>query len=165
MALSPLVTAAALAENRATSVDFVTLARQVTESVRRPRLLATVSGFFGALALLLAVIGLYGTMAYGVAQRRNEIGIRLALGAARSRVLGMVLGEAGTLIALGGVLGLAGALAATKLVASFLYGVERNDPLTLGLSAALLGAVALVAGAIPAWRAASLDPAETLRAE
>ena len=165
MALAPLVTSVAAGENRSASVDFVTLERQVSESIRRPRLLATVSGFFGALALLLAIIGLYGTMAYGVAQRRNEIGIRLALGAARTRVLRMVLGEAGALIALGAVLGLAATLAATRLVATFLYGVERNDPATIGGSVIVLGVVALLAAAIPAWRAAALDPAETLRAD
>ncbi len=165
MALARQVTAAALAESRTASADYVTLDRQVSESVRRPRLLATVSGFFGALALLLAIIGLYGTMAYGVAQRRNEIGIRLALGAARSRVLRMVLGEAGFLIGVGAAIGLAASLVATKLVASFLYGVQRNDPATIGASVIVLAAVALFAAAIPAWRAAALDPAETLRAD
>jgi putative ABC transport system permease protein len=165
MALAAQVTEAIGAESRSIAIDYVTLSEQVAESIRRPRLLATVSGFFGGLALLLAVIGLYGTMAYGVARRRGEIGIRLALGAARARVLGMVMGEAGLLVAAGAVLGLGGALLATRLVATFLYGVAPNDPFTLGLSAALLGAIALAAAALPAWKAASVDPAETLRAD
>jgi putative ABC transport system permease protein len=165
MGLAPSVAVVVGAEARDASIDFVTLAEQVAESVRRPRLLATVSGFFGGLALLLSVIGLYGTMSYGVAQRRNELGIRIALGAPRARVLAMVLGEAGRLIAAGSILGIAGALAATKLVASFLYGVTPTDTATFGLSAALLATVALAAAAFPAWRAASVDPNEMLRSD
>jgi putative ABC transport system permease protein len=165
MALAPQVTAILTADQPHLAIDYVTLSQQVAETIQRPRLLATVSGFFGGLALLLAVIGLYGTMAYGVARRRAELGIRLALGAARSRVLAMVLSEAGWLIGAGAALGIGGALLATKLVATFLYGVTRNDPLTLGLSAGLLGVIALAAAAIPAWRAASVDPAETLRSD
>src|SRR4029077_21186884 len=100
---------------------------------------------FGVLALLLAAIGLYGVMSYNVARRRNEIGIRMALGAEQSRVLRMVLGEVSLLIAIGIAAGLGVALATTRFVASFLYGLPPNDPLTLALAAAVLAAVALVA--------------------
>jgi ABC-type antimicrobial peptide transport system permease subunit len=123
------------------------------------------SGFFGGVALLLAMIGLYGTLSYRVNSRRNEIGLRLALGAARRRVVGMVLGEVGRLTALGVVMGVACATAGTRLLTSFLFGIEATDPTTLGLSVAILTGVALAAGALPAWHAARLDPMETLREE
>jgi ABC-type antimicrobial peptide transport system permease subunit len=125
--------------------------------------LAVLSGFFGALALLLAVIGLYGTMAYSVTQRRNEIGIRMALGAGNSRVLGMVVGEAGMLVAAGIVGGTLLALASTRVLAAFLYGVTPTDPATLGISAIMLATIAMAAAAAPAWRAARLDPMTALR--
>jgi predicted permease len=147
------------------SLSFSVLSDRIASSLARERLLATLSGFFGGLALLLAVIGLYGTMAYSVARRRNEIGIRMALGAARADLLRLVLGEAGRLVGLGLVLGAIASLAATRLLASFLYGLSPNDPGTLALSALTLAAVALAAGTVPAWRAARLDPMTALREE
>jgi ABC-type antimicrobial peptide transport system permease subunit len=147
------------------SVRFTTLEDQVAASLTRPKLLAMLSGFFGAVALLLAMLGLYGTLAYQVTSRRNEIGVRLALGAARSHVLGMVLGEVGRLVVLGVAIGVALTVAGTRLLASFLFGVTVMDPMTVAVSAAILASVALAAGALPAWHAARLDPMETLREE
>ena len=161
--LSGAVRQAAAAVNPAISLGITTMETQVANSLARPRLLATLSGFFGALALVLAVIGLYGTMSYNVARRRNEIGIRMALGAAKQQVLGMVVSEAGRLIAGGILVGAALALATTRLVASMLYGVTATDPATFALSALVLGAVAMAAAMLPAWRAARLDPMEALR--
>jgi len=164
-ALIPAVTEAVREIHPAIALEFTTLSDQVATSLARPRLLATLSGFFGALALLLAVIGLYGTMSYSVARRRSEIGIRIALGAGRSGILRMVAGEAGKVVAIGVVLGTVLALAATRLVSTFLFGVTAGDPATLALSAFTLAAVALAAGLIPAWRAAGVDPMLALREE
>jgi ABC-type antimicrobial peptide transport system permease subunit len=147
------------------SLTFNTLQRQIADSLTRERVLALLSGFFGALALLLAVIGLYGIMAYNVARRRNEIGIRMALGSARSRVLRMVLGEASWLIGIGLVLGMVLAWAGTRLVASFLYGLSPHDATTFVVSAALLGGAGLAACALPAWRASRVEPMSALREE
>ncbi len=162
-ALVPGVKAAVAEVSPAITLDITTLADQLSSSLARPRLLATLSGFFGGLALLLAVIGLYGTMAYGVTRRRGEIGIRMALGAVRHRVVRMVVGEAGRLVLAGIALGVALSLAGTRVLASFLYGVEADDPLTLAGAAALLLAVALGAALLPAWRASRVQPMETLR--
>ncbi|MEO7360658.1 MAG: FtsX-like permease family protein, partial [Gemmatimonadaceae bacterium] len=145
------------------SLEYKRLDDQVAASLTRERLLATLSVFFGVLALLLATIGLYGIISYGVSRRRNEIGIRLALGAERLNVLRMVLGEVARLMAIGIAIGLAGAMAGSRYVAAFLFGVKPNDVLTFALSAAVLATVALLAGAIPAWRAARLDPMLALR--
>ena len=156
----------AIAEvNRDVSLQFKTLALQVDESLARERLLATLSGFFGALALALAMIGLYGVMSYNIARRRNEIGIRMALGAEQSRVLRMVLREVAILIGLGLAIGLSAAMAATRFVASFLYGTKANDPWTLALAAGVLALVAALAGFLPARRASRLDPMNALREE
>lgn len=163
--LIPVVTQAIREMNPAIALEFTTLSNQVATSLARPRLLATLSAFFGGLALLLAVIGLYGTMSYSVARRRNEIGIRVALGSARTGILRMVAGEAATVIAIGVVFGVALALAATRLVAAFLYGLTASDPTTLALSVLTLSAVAMAAGLIPAWRAAGVDPTVALREE
>jgi putative ABC transport system permease protein len=151
--------------NRDVSLQFTTLATQVDESLARERLLATLSGFFGGLALVLAMIGLYGVMSYNVARRRNEIGIRMALGAEQSRVLRMVLGEVAVLIAIGLVIGLGAAIGTTRFVESFLYGMKPNDPWTLSLSAGVLALVAALAGFLPARRASRLDPMAALREE
>jgi ABC-type antimicrobial peptide transport system permease subunit len=151
--------------NREASLNFTTLALQVDESLSRERLLATLSGFFGGLALLLAMIGLYGVMSYNVTRRRNEIGIRMALGAEPARVLRMVMREVGLLIAVGLALGLAVALATTRLVATFLYGLTPRDPLTLSLAVVLLAVVASLAGYLQARRASRLEPLIALREE
>jgi putative ABC transport system permease protein len=159
------VKSAIAAVNRDVSIEFQTLSAKVDNSIEREKLLATLSGFFGAMALLLAAIGLYSVMSYNVARRRNEIGIRMALGAEQPRVLRMVLGEAAILIGIGLVVGLGAALATTRLVASFLYGLQPNDPWTLGTAAAMLAAVAAIAGYLPARRASRLDPMTALREE
>ena len=147
------------------SITFKTLAAKVDDSIQRETLLAMLSGFFGGLALLLATVGLYGVMSYNVARRRNEIGIRLAMGASRSCVLRMVLGEVAILIAVGLMVGFGATLMTTRLVASFLYGLRPNDPWTLGMAAALLAMVATIAGYLPARRASRLDPMAALREE
>jgi putative ABC transport system permease protein len=163
--LIPGVKAAVDEVNHDITLQFRTLALQLDESLGRERLLATLSGFFGALALGLAVIGLYGVMSYNVARRRNEIGIRMALGAEQSRVLRMVLGEVSILILAGLALGLAGAISATRFLSSFLYRLEPNDPTTLAAACVILAAAAVVAGFLPARRAANLDPMTALREE
>ena len=151
--------------NHDITLQFRTLALQVDESLGRERLLATLSGFFGTLALGLAVIGLYGVMSYNVARRRNEIGIRMALGAEQARVLRMVLGEVAILLVAGLALGLAVAVFSTRLLAGFLYHLEPNDPTTLVTASVVLAVSAVVAGLLPARRAANLDPMTALREE
>jgi putative ABC transport system permease protein len=152
-------------ENRNVNLEFRTLAVQLAESLNRERLLATLSGFFGALALLLAAIGLYGVMSYSVARRKNEIGIRMALGAEQARVLRMVLSEVAILVGLGVIAGTATALAATRLIATFLYGLKPRDPMTVVMAAIVLTGVAVLAGYLPARRASRLDPMTALREE
>ncbi|MEP6766207.1 MAG: ABC transporter permease [Gemmatimonadaceae bacterium] len=145
------------------TLEYRTLDEQVSASITRERLLATLSVFFGALALLLAMIGLYGTMSYSVQRRRSEIGVRLALGAERARVFGLVLREVGVLLVAGLIIGTAGAMSASRFVTSFLFGVKPTDTATLVWSIVTLATVALLAGGIPAWRAAKLDPMTALR--
>jgi predicted permease len=147
------------------SLEFSTLEEQVARSLSRDRLLAALATFFGGLALLLALIGLYGTMAYQVARRRNEIGIRLALGAASRRVVTMVLGEVGRVVLAGLAVGAALALVATRFIASFLFGLTASDPATWLGAIAVLFLVALVAAAVPARRASRMNPMAALREE
>jgi predicted permease len=147
------------------SIEFETLAAKVDTSMQRETLLATVSGFLGFLALLLATIGLYGMMSYNVARRRNEIGIRLALGAEPLRVLRMVLREVAILIAIGLMVGFGTAMATTRMIATFLYGLQPNNPWTLGIASGILAMVSAIAGYIPARRASRLDPMIALREE
>jgi len=122
-------------------------------------------GGFGALALLLAAIGIYGVVSYSVAQRTREIGLRRALGAKESDVLRLVLGEGSFVILIGLALGLLLAFAATRMIAGFLYGVAPTDPLTYVGVPLLLGLIALVACYIPARRATKVDPLVALRYE
>jgi putative ABC transport system permease protein len=151
--------------NPGMALNFYTLHSEIAESLLRARLMATLSGFFGFLAAVLASIGLYGVMAYIVARRRSEIGIRMALGADRLSVMKLIGGESGKLLALGLLLGTIFALAASQAVTKLLYGLSPNDPFTIGLSALLLALVALPASLIPALRAARLDPMKALREE
>jgi predicted permease len=151
--------------DRSITIDLTPLSVQLDASLTRDRLMATLSGFFGAVALLLATVGLYGTLSYSVARRRNEIGIRIALGAARGRVVQLVLGEVARMVIVGVMLGAVAALASTRLVRSLLYGLSASDPATVIVSVAVLTVVAVAAGALPAWRAARVDPIAALREE
>ena len=127
--------------------------------------MATLSGFFGALAAVLAMIGLYGVMSYSVARRRNEIGVRIALGAGVKTVVGMIVGESARLVAIGIVAGVALAIAGAKAATSLLFGVTAADPGALAMAFGAMVAVAVVASAVPAIRAATLDPTVALRDE
>jgi predicted permease len=142
-----------------------TMEQQLERSLTQDRAVARLTTFFGAVALLLASIGLYGVISYGVARRRSEIGLRLALGAARGQVLGLVLRETLQLATVGVALGLLGALAATRLAASQLYGLTATDPLTVGAAIVVMAAVASLAGYMPARRAAEVDPLTALRSD
>jgi len=141
------------------------LEEQVEGSLRQERLLCQLTAFFGLLALLLAAVGLYGVLAYGVSQRTNEIGIRMALGAEPARVLGSVFGNAMRWVGTGIVIGLAAALGASRFLSSLLFGLDPIDPATLLLTTAVLVAVAVLAAFVPARRASRLDPVRALRYE
>jgi putative ABC transport system permease protein len=143
--------------------DVRTLDRIKTESAAPNRLRTTLLAVFAGLALVLSAIGIYGVISYTVAQRTHELGVRAALGASKSALLGMVLRNGMTLAATGLIVGFAGALALTRLLATLLVGVGARDPLTLSVSAAVLAAVALFACYVPARRAARLDPVAALR--
>jgi predicted permease len=138
---------------------------QINNSLSTERMIASLSAVFGFLATLLAVIGLYGVMAYTVAQRTREVGIRMALGAARGNVIWMVMREVLLLVAIGVATGVVASLALTRVVQSQLFGLTPHDPLTLALATAALAFVACAAGYIPALRASRLDPMAALRYE
>jgi ABC-type antimicrobial peptide transport system permease subunit len=142
-----------------------TLERQIERSLLNERLVATLSTAFGILATLLAVIGLYGVMAYTVARRTREIGVRMALGAATGDVLWLVMREVLVLVGCGIILGVVGASLLSRVVQSQLYGLTPTDPLTIVAAALILGVVALLAGYIPARRATRVNPVLALRYE
>jgi ABC-type antimicrobial peptide transport system permease subunit len=148
-----------------TILDFLTMDEQVARNFNQDRLIARLTELFGGLALILACVGLYGVTAYAVAQRTGEIGIRMALGADRPRILALVLRGALLQLALGLAIGIPAALAGGRLLANQLYGVESRDPAILALTAAVLTACALLAGFVPARRAASIDPIRALRVD
>ncbi len=126
---------------------------------------AWLSGFFGLLAGVLALAGLYGVIAYMVARRQNEIGIRLALGETRLGVIALVLRDVAAMVAVGIAAGTAVSLMTSRGARSLLFGLEPHDPLTLGMACGLLGIIAIAAGLLPAWRASGLDPVAALRQE
>lgn len=145
--------------------EVTTQSRRIEQTITQERTFAQLCTCFGALALLMACIGLYGTMAYAVARRTSEIGIRMALGAGRSRIVWMILREVLGLAALGLAIGGAAVYETTALVKSFLFGLKPNDPAALGISVAILTGCALLAGYLPASRASRIDPMTALRHE
>jgi predicted permease len=151
--------------DRRLEVDVRTLPELRDQALMLERMVAALSGFFGVAALLLAGVGLYGTVAYVVTRRTREIAIRVALGAQRARVVRDVFSETMGLTLAGAVLGGCGALLGTRLLSSLLFGISPEDPATLALSILLLVSVAALAGAIPARRAARIEPIEALRQE
>jgi predicted permease len=163
--LTPRVADGVAGVDPAMGVTFMPLAQQIDDTLVRERILAMLSGFFGALALLLAGLGLYGLMSYSVSRRRHEIGIRIALGAEAGHVLRMVLGRVLVLVGVGIAAGTLGALWASRYVEALLYGVVSSDPTTLITAALVLSLVGVAGGWIPARRASRLDPARVLNAE
>jgi predicted permease len=151
--------------NPAITVRFQEFKPMIEATILRERLMATLSGFFGVLALLLACIGLYGILSYGVASRTNEIGIRMALGAQRRDVSWLILREALWLVIAGVAVGLPMIFAVTRLAATLLFGLTPTDPASLIFAALLMLAVALVAGYLPSRRATRVDPIVALRCE
>ena len=146
-------------------VEFRVLDLEIRQSLLRERLMANLSGGFGLLAGLLSALGLYGVMSYMIARRRNEIGVRMAMGAARTDILRLVLREAGRLVFTGIAIGLACSFALSRYAESLLFGLKPNDAVTLAAACGLLIATAVLATLVPARRALHLDPAVALRDE
>ncbi|HTQ52835.1 MAG TPA: ABC transporter permease [Bryobacteraceae bacterium] len=159
------VKSAMAAVNPAYVLEFRIMTTQIEESLMRDRLMAALAGAFGVLAAVLAAIGLYGVIAYMVARRQNEIGVRMALGADRGNVVRLVLREALLLLGVGLAVGTGLALWAGQAATKLLFGLAPNDPATFAAAAVLLGAVAVTAGFVPARRASRMDPMEALRVE
>lgn len=147
------------------SFQFDGLEDQIQQSLLAERLLATLSGFFGGLAVILAMTGLYGVMSYTVAERTTEIGIRMAIGAKRTNITAMILVKAAKLLAVGLALGIVISLTAASAAGALLFGLKPRDPVTLAAAALLLAAVTLVASLIPSMRAVNVNPIDSLRAE
>jgi len=146
-------------------ITFYNLQTMIDEGLLRDRLMARLSGFFGGLAVLLAVIGLYGVISYMVARRRNEIGIRMTLGASRGAIVRLVLRESLLLLSIGMAIGIALALGSARAAGSLLFGLKPYDAATMILAVAILAAVALAASYLPAARASKLDLMDALRHE
>jgi len=163
------VTRAATEAVRRTEPEAVVLVQpfqaQIADSLVRERLTAMLSAFFGLVAALLAMLGLYGVVAYGVTQRTREIGIRTALGAERSEVLALVLRQSMVLTGIGVALGLAAAAVATRYLEGMLFGLSPLDPLTFIAVSLAFATVAALAAYVPARRAANIDPLLALRCE
>ena len=143
--------------------EFTSQSEQISQRFAQERLFARAYAAFGALAVLLSCIGLFGLMSYNVARRTGEIGVRLALGAQRRAVIGMVMSESIRLVVIGVVLGLAAVLWAGRFVETVVYGLSPSDPLTIGGAVALIAGVTALAGGLPARRASNVNPIEALR--
>jgi hypothetical protein len=139
--------------------------QQIESGLAQARMLALLSTFFAAIGLLLACIGVYGVIAYTLARRTNELGVRMALGARPRNVVAMVLRECTGMVLIGLLVGVAATMAMSPLVRQFMFGLRANDPATIAAAAAILLAVAVVAAFVPARRASRLDPLVALRAE
>lgn len=162
--LSSLKTVAAR-DNPEVVLNFSVLRRSIRESLGRERLMAALSGFYGVLAAILSIVGLYGIMSYTVVRRTSEIGIRMALGAARYTILSMIVREALTLLVIGLAFGIVLVMAAGHAVQSMLFGLKSSDPLALALAIVGMAVVAIGASLLPALRAANLQPMQSLREE
>ena len=160
--LQPALTRAIRGVDPTLSVSYQSMANRMRDQLTEVRTIALLSGFFGVLALLLAAIGLYGVTSYSVNERRREIGIRLTLGAGRAAAERFVLGRVARLVGIGVALGLAASLALSPMVKTMLYELQPRDPATIALAAVVLAIVGLLAGWLPARRAARIDPAQVL---
>src|SRR5271165_55733 len=165
MALSETVRRISRELNPDASVRFNTLESKLADTIASPRFLSLLLSLFAGLALCLALVGVYAVMAYAVAQRSAEVGLRMALGAERQDVLNMILGQAFKLTAVGLGIGLVAAALASRVLRSLLFGVTAADPATYASTILLLAAAGMLAGYIPAWRASRIDPLEALRQE
>jgi ABC-type antimicrobial peptide transport system permease subunit len=141
------------------------MAQQVRENTFMDRMISLLSATFAAVATLLTAVGLYGVLAFTVAQRTREFGVRMALGADGARVRRMVLVQVGRMVIIGGIIGIAGAIALGRGAQSLLFGLEGNDPLAMIAAVLIIGVVALAAAYVPAWRASRVDPMRALRQE
>jgi putative ABC transport system permease protein len=165
-ALVPAINAALRdLEPRSAITSLAPLTRIVSNSIAAPRFYAAALGTFAGVALVLAAIGIYGLLAYSVAQRTREIGVRVALGAPRAGILALVLGQGAVLAGFGVAAGLAGAFASTRYLSSLLFGITPLDPATFAAVALVFAGVALLASYVPARRATSVDPLVALRSE
>jgi len=164
-ATAPAVTRTVAGVHPLVALTFDTMRSQLRRTVQSEALMATLTGSFGVLAGVIAAIGLYGVMSYLVARRRNEIGIRMALGADRAAVVKMVLRESGMLLAAGIVVGAVLAVGAARTASALLFGLTPGDPITFAKAVAGLAAVAALASYLPAARAARIDPTLALREE
>ena len=163
--LIPQVQNAVAQVSKAIPLEFTTLAQQVDDSLMQERLLASLSTFFGGLALLLAMIGLYGALSFLVTQRQVEFGIRMALGAPRTSILGLVMRDVALVLGAGAATGVALSLAAVGLLQKMLFGLAARDSVTMFAAVGVLSAVGLCAGYLPALRASRVDPVIALRDE
>ncbi|MGI9074694.1 MAG: FtsX-like permease family protein [Bryobacteraceae bacterium] len=154
-----------LHQNAGISLQFQIFKTQIRDSLLRERLMATLSGFFGFLAAILATVGLYGVVSYMVARRRNEIGIRIALGANRTKIIHLVVKEAAILLLAGLFIGTALAVATAQTASALLYGLRPTDPASITFAISLLAIVALAASFLPALRASRVEPVVALREE
>jgi ABC-type antimicrobial peptide transport system permease subunit len=142
-----------------------TLDEHENRFLKEDRLMALLSAFLGGLAALLSAVGIYGVLSQAVVRRTGEIGVRMAVGATRANVIGLVMREVGLFCAIGLTIGGLAALASARLIASLLYDLAPNDPAMIALAVGILGAVAIVAGYLPARKAALTDPMQALRSE
>jgi ABC-type antimicrobial peptide transport system permease subunit len=147
------------------TVRHTTLTTQVGDALLQDRLTARLAAIFAGVALLLALLGLYGVVSYGVACRRGEIGLRLALGATRGTVLRMMLADVGRMLVLGSLVGGVAAVLLAQAIGSLLYQLDPGDPTTLVLAIVVLAGAGLAAAAWPSWQAAGTDPSRALRRE
>jgi ABC-type antimicrobial peptide transport system permease subunit len=160
------VPAAVARVDRALPVAMLkTMPQQVRDNVFLDRMVGALAAAFAGLATLLAVVGLYGVLAYTLARRTREIGVRMALGAHAGRVRGLVLGQVAGTVAAGGAAGLAAALVIGRVVRSQLFGLDGHDPRVVAAAAAVLAAAALAAACVPAWRASRVAPVTALRGQ